>query len=352
MISNISKIFIPAVFAFAIGVAITPYLTSLMYKHKLWKKVRRDDLNTNPTITPEFAQIHDSAETRTPRIGGVIIWLSALIVTLIFWLLSHLTDLESFKKLEFVSRNQTFLPFFALILGSMIGLAEDFFEILGRGKLLHGLKGKHIAFIVAFIGLLFGLWFNIKLEMSAIYIPFFGILNLGIFFVPYFILVTLGTFSSRVIDGIDGLAGGVMAIIFSAYSAIAFFNNQIDLATFGFVIVGGILVFLWFNIPPARFYMGETGMLGLTLALVVMTFLTNASILLLIIGLPLVVTSLSAAIQMTTKRFCNGKKILKVAPLHHHFEAVGWSKEKIVMRYWIITTVSAVLGITIYFIGQ
>lgn len=351
MISNLTKIFIPAVFAFAIGIAITPYLTSLMYKNKLWKRVRRDDLQTNPTITPEFHKIHDGAEIRTPRVGGIIIWLSVFLVTTLFYLLPEIFNNPVFEKLEFISRSQTFLPFFALMLGSLIGLIEDFLEIYGRGKLLHGMKGRHIALIVGIIGLIFGYWFNIKLEISSIYIPFLGMANLGVFFIPYFILVTLGTFSSRVIDGIDGLAGGVMAIIFAAFSTIAYFNNQIDLATFGIVLVGGILVFLWFNTPPARFYMGETGMLGLTLSLVVMVFLMNASILLLVIALPLVLTSLSSALQMASKKLRNGKKLFLVSPMHHYFEAIGWKKEKIVMRYWIITTICAICGIIIYFIG-
>ena len=173
---------------------------------------------------------------------------------------------------------------------------------------------------------------------------------MGWWFIPIFILVTLGTFSSRVIDGVDGLAGGVMAIAYGAFGTIALLQNQIDIATFCFVITGGILAFLWFNIPPARFYMGETGMLALTLTLSFVVFLVDGVFLLPVIGALLVATSLSSTIQIISKRYF-GKKIFKIAPLHHHFMALGWSREKITMRYWILSLMFAVLGIMIAIIG-
>ncbi len=202
---------------------------------------------------------------------------------------------------------------------------------------------------VGLVGLLFALWFYFKLGTNSVHIPFLDIdLYLGWLFVPFFIFVVMGTFSSGVIDGIDGLAGGVMATIFASYATIAFFQNQIDIAAFSGVVAGGILAFLWINIPPARFYMGETGMLGLTLTLTVIAFLTNQVLLLPVIGFPLLFTSLSSFLQIISKKIYGPEgKIFKVAPVHHHFEAIGWSRAKITMRYWIISVVFSVTGIII-----
>jgi phospho-N-acetylmuramoyl-pentapeptide-transferase len=169
--------------------------------------------------------------------------------------------------------------------------------------------------------------------------------NLGFMFIPFFVIIMLAVFSTSVIDGIDGLSGGVMASIFTGYSVIAFVHDQVDISALCAVIAGGILAFLWFNIPPARFYMSETGMVGLTVTLSVIAFLTDTVLLLPIIAFPLVVTSLSVIIQIFTYKYCNKKRFFKVAPLHHHFEAIGWSKEKVVMRYWIISVVCSISGV-------
>jgi phospho-N-acetylmuramoyl-pentapeptide-transferase len=164
-------------------------------------------------------------------------------------------------------------------------------------------------------------------------------------------MVMLFLFSSGIIDGVDGLSGGVFAAIFAAYTGIAFFQNQIDLAAFCAVIVGGILAFLWFNIPPARFYMTETGVLGLTTTLTVVAFLTGEVVVLPIIALPLFATVISNLIQVFSKKLRNGKKVFLVAPIHHHFEAMGWPSYKVTMRYWVISVIFAIMGMVIALIS-
>jgi phospho-N-acetylmuramoyl-pentapeptide-transferase len=154
-----------------------------------------------------------------------------------------------------------------------------------------------------------------------------------------------------VIDGLDGLSGGVFSIIFGSYGIIAFLQNQIDLAAFCFVLVGALLAFLWFNIPPARFFMSETGIMALTMTLVVVAFLTGQVLILPIIAFPLVISSASSSIQLLSKRFRNGKKVFLVAPLHHHFQALGWPATKVVMRYWVFGSICASLGVIIALIG-
>jgi phospho-N-acetylmuramoyl-pentapeptide-transferase len=180
-------------------------------------------------------------------------------------------------------------------------------------------------------------------------------INIGLWFIPFFILVTLLMYSGGVIDGIDGLAGGVFAIIFATYSGIAFFQNQINLAAFCAVIVGSILAFLWFNIPPARFYMSETGSMALTITLAIVAFMTDSMgegrgiIVLPIIAFPLIITTISVVLQMLSKKI-RGKKIFLVAPLHHHFEAKGWPAYKVTMRYWIVSLIFAIFGLILAFI--
>lgn len=353
MIENILKVFLPTVLAFLIGVAMTPRLTKLMYKHKLWKKVSRQEQEDADEISESYKQIHDAeTELNTPRVGGVVIWLSVLLTIGIIFILSKVVPSDVSGKLDFLSRSQTLLPLFALLLGGVLGLIEDLLEIMAtRQKWVHGLPKRERILIIAAIGLIFGLWFFFKLDMSTVYVPFVGDIELGFGFVVLFIVVMLGTFSSRVIDGIDGLSGGVLASVFASYSIIALLQNQIDLAAFSAVVVGAILVFLWFNVPPARFWMGETGMLGLTLALSLVVFLTDQVLLLLVIGAPLVATSLSSFLQILSKRYRGGKKVFLIAPLHHHFQAKGWPAHKVTMRYWIISIICGFSGVILAIVG-
>ena len=181
--------------------------------------------------------------------------------------------------------------------------------------------------------------------------PFFGEIALGLWFIPVFIVVVLATFSGSVIDGLDGLAGGTLAPAFAAYAGIAWAQQQIDLAAFTGIVVGALLAFLWFNIPPARFYMGETGMFGLTTTLAVVAFLTGQALVLPIIAFPLVLTSASVIIQFASKKI-RGKKIFRVAPLHHHFEAIGWPSYRVTMRYWVLGVVFALLGMVVALAGN
>ncbi len=350
MYLDLVKIFMPTAFAFFFGIFITPLATYFFYKHEMWKKYARDEGKIS-----EFQKIHNTKdELRTPRVGGVIIWISVLATTLIISSIATIFPSVVTQKLNFLSRSQTLIPFFTLFLGSIVGLFDDLIQIYGTGKIAHDDNSwrKWKAFLVFSMALFISLWFYFKLGMNSIHIPFGGDLYLGILIIPFFITVALATFSSGVIDGIDGLSGGVLATIFAAYSAIAFANNQIDIAAFSGVISGGILAFLWFNIPPARFYMGETGMMGLTIVLAALAFLTNSVLILPILALPLTATSLSVVIQLLSKKFRGGKRVFRLAPLHHHFEALGWPSYKVTMRYWVISVVFSIIGVVLAIISK
>jgi len=348
--SNAIKIFLPSIICFIVGIILTPIATHYFFKYKMWKRTSR---NKN-VEQGNFQKIHDEqSELSTPRIGGMVVWVSVLTTVFLIGIVNFFFNNDFTAKLYFISRNQTLLPFFTLITASLIGLGDDFIQIFGKGKwttdpiILRYIK----ICIIVFLGLIIGWWFFAKLGISQLYIPWYGFIELGYLFIPFFIIIMLGVWSSSVIDGIDGLSGGVLASIFMAYTLIAFFHNQIDLASFCAVVTGGILAFLWFNIPPARFYMGETGMIGLTVTLSVVSFLTNTVLLLPIIAFPLFATSLSNIIQLTSRKLRNGKKIFLFAPLHHHFEALGWPKYKVTMRYWIVGIISAVTGVIITLIS-
>jgi len=351
MLLDLVKIFIPTTFAFFLALLITPLATHFFFKYKMWKKYSR---NINTTAS-DFHKIHnEQEELKTPRVGGIIIWVSALLTTFIFFLISVFFPSEETEKMNFLSRNQTLIPFFTLLLGSLVGLWDDFMQIYGNDKFARDDKSwrKWKIFLVTSISLFIGIWFFYKLGLTSIHIPFGGEMYLGIFIIPFFIIVALATFSGGVIDGLDGLSGGVLASIFAAYSAIAYANNQVDLAAFSGVITGVILAFLWFNIPPARFYMGETGIMGLTITLATLAFLTDSVLILPIVALPLVVTSGSVILQILSKKLRSGKRLFKLAPLHHHFEAIGWSSFKVTMRFWILSVVFAIMGIILAIISR
>jgi len=353
MIIDIVKVFVPATLAFIVGIILTPLLTRYLYVNQLWKK-KAGKVALGGGETPIFNQLHKEREVGTPKMGGVIIWVSSILVIVGLWLLSKLVPIESTLKLDFLSRNQTWLPLMTLIIGALVGLLDDYLDITeSKDHRAGGLSLKKRLLVVAIIGLLAGSWFYFKLDVASV--SFFGnsTVPLGILFIPFFALVTMALYSGGVIDGIDGLAGGIFAIIYAAYAGIAFYQQQINLAAFCAVIVGSILAFLWFNIPPARFYMSETGSMALTITLAVVAFMTDilgegrGIFVLPIIALPLALTTLSVIVQMLSKKMRHGKKVFLVAPLHHHFEAIGWPAYKVTMRYWVIGIMFALLGLIV-----
>lgn len=350
MLINVVKVFIPTAFAFFFGLALTPLATHFFYEYKMWKKHSRS-LETGA----QFQTIHnEKEELNTPRVGGILIWFSAALVTFLFYLAAILIPSEQNIKMNFLSRNQTLIPFFTLLFGAVLGLWDDVIQIFGTGRFARDDTSWRIwkASIVVTASLIVGWWFYFKLGMTSIHIPFGDSIHLGILIIPFFALVSLAIWSGGVIDGIDGLSGGVFASIFASYSAIAFANNQIDLAAFSGVITGAMLAFLWFNIPPARFYMGETGMMALTMTLAALAFLTDSVLILPIVAMLLVITSLSVIIQMVSKKLRGGKRVFRLAPLHHHFEAIGWPSYKVTMRFWVLSVIFSILGIILAIVSR
>ncbi len=350
---DIVKVFIPAATAFIVGIATAPLLAHYLYEHKAWKKVvGKTALDGHPAV--EFEQlrttVHAGTETSTPRMGGVLVWASVAMVTFTFWGLARATQFPLFEKLDFLSRSQTWIPLVTLMAGGLMGLLNDWLDIQPGGE--RGVPLRYRLIFVTLVSSGIGAWFYAKLGVESVTVPGAGAVHLGAWIILLFVLVSLWLYAGGVIDGIDGLSGGVFGSIFTAYAGVAYFQNQINLAALCATISGALLAFLWFNVPPARFWMTETGTMGLTMTLAVVAFLTDTPgngaglIALPVIAFPLCVTVASNVIQVTSKKFF-GRKVFRIAPLHHHFEAIGWPSYKVTMRYWIISLMCAIVGITV-----
>ncbi len=342
----IIRILVPATFSFVIGMLITPIVSHYLYKYKAWKK-RPGKVSLDGSVASEFNRLHVVNEVRAPRMGGIVIWASVLLTILGIDILAHIIQSASVLRLDFLSRNQTWIPLATLIIGAISGLVDDILVIRPEGE---GMRLRWRLFVVVAASTLIGMWFFFKLNVVAVNIPLHAPLFIGWLIIPLYVCISLALYASGVIDGIDGLSGGVFASIFASYAIIAFAQNQIDLAAFSMAIVGGLLAFLWFNIPPARFYMSDTGTMALTLTIGTLSVMTDSLgggygiFVLPIIGGLLVLTVASDILQVIWKRIFH-KKLLRIAPLHHHFEAIGWSGAKVVMRYWVMSIIFATLGV-------
>jgi len=352
--ASVIKVFSAGVVSFLIAFFIAPVFTDFMYKHKLWKKKVKEK-TIDGKEADYFIKHHGKEEIKTPRLGGVLIWVTVLFVAFLFLIISRTFDFFWAEKINFLSRDQTWLPLFTIVSASLVGLIDDLLQVSEKPIQFKqffsdGLSLRFRIMLVALIGSIGAFWFYYRLGEEVIHVPGVGEIFLGVFYIPFFIIVMVAVYSGGIIDGVDGLSGGVFASIFTAYAVIALFQGQINLAAFCLAVVGSILAFLWFNIPPARFYMGETGVIGLTAALTVVAFLTGAVAVLPIIAVLLVVTSFSVIIQLLSKKF-RGKKLFLAAPLHHHFEAKGWPPYKVTMRFWVIGAVAGIIGVVIHLLS-
>jgi phospho-N-acetylmuramoyl-pentapeptide-transferase len=341
----LTKIFSLASLAFLFALLLTPLLTKYLYKYKLRKNIREDG------STPIFTKLH-AAKKGTPTMGGVLVWGTTIIFASGFWFLDRVLGWEFFHPLNFLTRRETLLPLGAMLGASIVGLADDFLEIRELGHKRRGFSFRFKVILYTMVAVIGAWWFYFKLGFNYVHIPFYGDLTIGWLFVPFFILVVVGTsFAVNETDGLDGLAGGVLIISFFAFAIIAFMQGRDNLASFLGVIIGGLLAFLWFNVYPARFFMGDNGSMGLGVVLAIVAFLTNRVLLLPIIGFIFVIVTLSMLLQIFW-RHAFKKKLLLSSPIHHHLEAIGWPETKVTMRFWILSAVATISGVIIYFIDR
>lgn len=354
IVVNILKVLATGLAAFVLAFLITPLWTKILYRHKLGIKVKEKSVDGKELTY--INKLH-AAKAGTPTMGGLIIWFSVMVLAFashyLFPVIASWLDTNFIASLDFLSRKQVWLPLFALVTAGVLGLFDDFMSVRGCGTN----KGGGIRFAKRFWWLILisavgAWWFFFKLGWDQIHIPAVGDFSIGWWYIPLFMAVILITaISSNETDGLDGLNGGVLLIAFSSFVIISFAQNKVDLASFCAAISGALLAFLWFNIYPARFFMGDTGAMALGTTLGVVAMLTNSALVLFIIVFIYLMESGSAAIQLLSKRFL-GRKIFLAAPLHHHFEAKGWPEPKVVMRVWIFTALTALIGVIIGILGM
>lgn len=328
---TLTKILFLGTTSFVVAMCWTPLLTYTLYRFRLGKSIR------SAVTAPMFAKLH-AKKAGVPTMGGVLIWGTTGVLALFFSVYA--------TEFNFLSRAQTWLPIAALIAAGVIGLADDFMNVFKKGSHGGGIHIRHRLVLYAAVAIIGAWWFTVKLGFDSLHIPFVGDVVVGV--VPYavfFVCVIVGTsFSVNQTDGLDGLAGGTVASAFGAYSLIAVMQGRYDLAAFCAVVMGALFAFLWFNIYPARFIMGDTGAMSLGVTLGIVAMLTHQPLLLPLIGFVFVLEMTTTMIQIVSKKLF-GKKVFLIAPIHHHFEALGWPEPKVVMRFWVISWMTAALGV-------
>jgi phospho-N-acetylmuramoyl-pentapeptide-transferase len=331
---DLTVIFLLGVAAFLVAMLLTPLYTFVAYRYKFWKK-QRTTSTTGEALTV-FTKLHaDKFKRNIPTMAGIIFVITITAITFIFNL----------------NRGQTWLPLAALVGGGLVGLIDDIINIRGKGLGVAGLRSSFKFLMITAIGVGLGWFFTVKLGFDTVHIPFLGDLVLGWLMVPVFAFVVVATGNAvNISDGLDGLAGGLVSISFGAFGIIALLQGQFILAGFCFTVVGALLSYLWFNIYPARFFMGDVGSFALGTSLGVVAMLTNSLFLLPIIGLVFVIEAGSSLLQIFSKKVFK-RKIFLSAPVHHHLEASGWPETKVTMRFWVIGSIVAFMGVLLAIAG-
>ncbi|MDQ3123319.1 MAG: phospho-N-acetylmuramoyl-pentapeptide-transferase [bacterium] len=322
--------------SFFLSMLLTPIYTTLAYTYQWWKKPRAEAVTGEKASV--YQALHGAKHRRhIPTMAGVIFVLAIAMITISGNL----------------SRSETWLPLAAMVGAGLIGLFDDFLNIGSTGGIA-GMRAKIKMFLIIMVALIGGWWFYYKLDVTAINIPFVDSpLFLGWLIVPLFVLVVVSTANAvNITDGLDGLAGGLAAIAFAMYALIAFLEGRYGIAGFCLTIVGALLSYTWFNIYPARFFMGDVGSFALGTALGVVAMLTDTVLILPIIGFIFVVEAGSSLLQIISKKIRRGRKIFRIAPIHHHFEAIGWEETKVTMRFWVVGQVMGVIGLIVYILSR
>lgn len=332
--NGLTSTFVLSVGAFLLAMLLTPIYTLLAYRYKFWKK-QRSTSSTGEKLEI-FTKLHANKFKRNiPTMAGIIFVAAIGFVTFFFNL----------------DRGQTWLPLAALVGGAFVGLLDDIINIRGHGSGVAGLRSSFKFTMITIIGLVLGWYFFTKIGIDAVHVPFAGAWTLGWLMIPLFAFVVVATGNAvNISDGLDGLAGGLVSIAYGAFGVIALLQGQIILAGFCFTVVGALLSYVWFNIFPARFFMGDVGSFALGTSLGVVAILTNALFLLPVIGIVFVIEAGSSLLQIASKKLFK-KKIFISAPIHHHLEAVGWPETKVTMRFWVIGYVAAFIGVLLAITG-
>lgn len=319
---------------FALAMALTPFYTTIAYKYEWWKKQRKDSWSGGAATV--YAKLHAAKHKRNiPNMAGIVFIVAVLIVTLSLNL----------------SRSETWLPLAGMFGAGIIGFVDDWMNIRGSSAIA-GMRAKIKFFLHSLVAMLGGWWFFEKLDVTSLNFGF-GQVALGALVILVFWLVVIATANAvNITDGLDGLAGGLLVSSFTVYTIIAAAQGKYALAGFCLTIVGALLSYTWFNIHPARFFMGDVGSFALGTALGIIALQTDTIYVLPVVGAVYVAETGSVIINRASRKLRNGKKIFLSSPIHHHFEALGWPETKVTMRFWILGQVAGVLGLILYLLGR
>jgi phospho-N-acetylmuramoyl-pentapeptide-transferase len=332
--TDLNGTFILSVGAFLLAMALTPVYTYFAYRYKFWKRQR--STSTLGEKLEVFTKLHANKFTRNiPTMAGIIGVVSITVITLCFnW-----------------DRAGTWLPLAGLLGGAAVGLLDDVINIRGQGLGVAGLRSSLKFIMITAMAIVLGWFFYTRLGYDAIHIPFVGDWQVGVWIIAIFVFAVVATSNAvNISDGLDGLAGGLLALSFATFGVIALLQEQLTIAGFCFTVVGALLSYLWFNIFPARFFMGDVGSFAFGTSLGVVAMLTNTLFLLPIIGVLFVVEAGSSLLQITSKRLFH-RKVFISAPIHHHLEAKGWPETKVTMRFWVIGCMAAFIGLLVALAG-
>jgi phospho-N-acetylmuramoyl-pentapeptide-transferase len=346
IINETVRVIVLTTISFVVALIIAPLWFRVLKKYRFGKHLREEK------EAPVFHELHKKKEG-VPTAAGVIIWGTVLILAAFFGVMGAIFD-GTWHYFDFISRPETYLPLAALTIAAILGLVDDWLGVLRIGGASGGgLTVRYKSVVYIFLALIGAWWFYFRLGWDVLNIPFFGNIQIGVWYIPIFIFIVFASaFSANETDGLDGLLGGVSLFAFLALTAVSFALHRYDLAAFCGVMIGALLAFLWSNIYPAKFIMGDTGSMSLGITIGVVAMLTNTALLLPFFAIILVFESLSVIIQMISKKLRHGKKVFRSSPIHHHFEALGWPESQITMRFWIVSAMFAAFGLALFFVTR
>jgi phospho-N-acetylmuramoyl-pentapeptide-transferase len=339
--TNLFLILGSSTFAFLLVLLLTEPFTKTLKKFQFGQQIREETMDGKDATL--FKELHKHKKN-TPTMGGLLIWGSVILVSLLTLLIQQ-ADIKALEFINFslINRQETYVPLFTLLSFGFLGLVDDIFNIKQIGK-VKGIRSlPKISWMIALSGL-GAWWFYSKLGYDTVNLLGMNF-DLGIFYIPLFIFFVTGFANAvNITDGLDGLAGGLSIISFLSLGLIAMLNGLWILTALCATIAGAIAGFLWNNIPPAKFFMGDTGALALGATMAVIAFMIDEILLLPFIGFIFVIEVLSVIIQLSSKKI-RGKKVFHIAPIHHHFEYIGWPEFRVTMRFWTIGVFSSLIGL-------
>jgi phospho-N-acetylmuramoyl-pentapeptide-transferase len=333
--STVVRILTLSSISFMLSMLITPIYTTVAYRYQWWKKARTEAMGGASAAV--YQKLHAAKHRRNiPTMAGLVFVVSIALVTLLFNL----------------DRSETWLPLAGMVGAGAVGLIDDYMNISSTGGIA-GMRAKLKFGLYSLVALVGGWWFFAKLGATSIYLPWLHQWHVGVLIIAIFWFVVVATANSvNISDGLDGLAGGLLVSSFATYAVIATLEGQYSLAAFCLTVVGALLSYTWFNIFPARFFMGDVGAFALGTALGIIALQTDTIYVLPIIGAVYAMETGSVIINRTSRKLRHGKKVFLSSPIHHHFEAIGWPETKVTMRFWILGQVAGVLGLVVYLLGR